>query len=127
VFPLLTFHKKRLLWKLRDYVNGQRGRHRVAKKHGLSGCKICLFWCKVDNQGLFRPINIPYPSNLLLRRLVFLWFFSFPNLVLPHCKCMNNYINKMRFCVLFLFVYLWFYSHLFYVFSIKNIKIKQNV
>jgi len=44
-------------------------------------------------------------------------FLFTPDLVLTHCKCIN-YINKMRFCVLVLFVYLCLYLHLLYEFSI---------
>ena len=40
VFPSLTFHKKRLLWKLRGYMTGQRGRQRAGTKHSLSGCHV---------------------------------------------------------------------------------------
>jgi len=111
VFPSLAFHKERLLWKLRGYMTGQRGRQRIAKKHGLSGCQVDLYGYKVDHQGLFRPGNKLYSSSLppfdqpswgkvrfsfTPKKLVFLWFFYFVDLVLPHCNCMNNYINKMR-------------------------------
>jgi hypothetical protein len=40
VFPSLAFHKKRLLWKLRGYMTGQRGRQRAGTKHSLSGCHV---------------------------------------------------------------------------------------
>jgi len=59
------------------------------------------------------PINISLPQEV-----GFLVDFFPPDLVLPHCKCINNYIHKIRFCVLFFFVYLCFYLHLFYEFSI---------
>ena len=59
VFPSLAFRKKRLLWKLRGYMTGQRGRQRAATKHGLSGCHV-------DYQGLFHPENKPYLSSLPL-------------------------------------------------------------
>jgi len=54
-------------------MNGQRGRQRAAKKHGLSGChvglsgsEVGLFGCKVDHQSLFRPGNKPYPFCIYL-------------------------------------------------------------
>jgi len=73
-------------------MTGERGRHRAAKKHGLSGCHV-------DHQGLFRPINIPYPSSLpptnvigvkldlvLPQRGTFSGGFFLVDLVLPHCN-----------------------------------------
>jgi len=67
VFPSLDFHKMRLLWKLRDCMNGQQGRQHAAKKHNLSRCQV-------DHQGLFRlerkqTLPHPPPPNIS---------FSFP-------------------------------------------------
>jgi len=91
VFSSLTFHRKMLLWKLRDYMIDQRGRQHAATKHGLSRWEVHLSGCKVDHQGISRLENKPDPSspspptflgaklNLVLPRevgfLVVLFFF----------------------------------------------------
>ena len=121
----LVFHKKRLLWKLKVCMNGQRRRQRTAKKHYLSECHFGLSGCKVDHQDLFRPWNKPYPSRHPPLSIFLCCRISItpPNRLSVsfklqlYCKC-NNYINKMRFCVLFLFVYFCLYLHLFYDFGL---------
>jgi len=42
----------------------QRGRHRAAKKHGLSGCHVDPSGCKVGHQSLFRPRQETYLTSV---------------------------------------------------------------
>jgi hypothetical protein len=82
VFPSLAFHKKRLLWKLRDYRNGKRGRQHTAKKHSLSGVRLICLGARLTikvSSALDKKHTLPPPFPTL-----HFWFsFASRGLALP--------------------------------------------